>query len=593
MYRGQNVLKQRLRRYYRPKYLPRTQAVWIDQDAKPMLGNLRRRRQQLWPNRQDAVSLSAMTRGRFCFLNQTIDLAADSKAGFYGLNWQPNAPRLWRFHLHYHESLLELAGQAGANVAWQMVESWLADDENQSPYSDPDAWHPFCISMRLPNWLMLAGTEEVPDSFQQPFWDSVSRQLDWLWRNPEWDLGGNHLLENLRTLAVADAVLGGDVRIDRRRLYRWINREIVKQVLPTGEHFERTPTYHALMLLALIEIGNAAEFVGESCLAENAVESMASFLQRILQPDGNVPLFGDSVIAETPDPQVLILESGSGLMETDLPRNHRREDYWLWRSTDGTSISQHCLIFDVGNAACDHLPAHAHADLLCISASVFNERLLVDTGTFDYEDTPQRRHCRSTFAHNTASVDQRNQFDLWSRFRMGRRGHVRGKAMGSGDGFEWCLAWHDGYADTGVTKVFRLVISKEANGSHFYWLIADWIDSADIHHVSSPLHIGPAFQVATIDTTQSVCRSVRQLGGQIFVRSSATTTLGRSDYYPDFGHRISVDRIEQSATLASQQPLVWTLSSEQHNEIPEVRPTSDLCEISWAPGVSFHVNFHN
>ena len=598
MYRGKNVLGRQLRRFYRPAYRARTSSVRLNNAAGPLLDVLRQRREHLWPNRQDAESLAAINCGEFRFLNQTLDLAADSQSGLEGLNWQPDAPRLWRFHLHYHESLLELAGQEGPDVAWQLVESWLGDIGNQTPHADPDSWHPFCLSMRLPNWLMLAGTEAMPNSLSQQFWKSVSEQVDWLWQNPEWDLGGNHLLENLRTLAIADAVLEGDVRIHRTELYRWIDREIETQVLPTGEHFERTPTYHALMLLAVLEIAEAAELVGQRCMAAEASVRMADFLETVLHPDGGIPLFGDSVFAETPDPGSLIRSLGfqpgktkstSGLLSRDDSAN---DDYWVWRSGLG-SVQEHCLIFDTGNAACDLLPAHAHADLLCVSASAYGKRFLVDTGTFDYEDTPQRAHCRSTFAHNTARVNDRSQFDVWSRFRMGRRGHVRGKTMGIGEGFGWCLAWHDAYADTGVRRTCRLIVVDEDHPTGFRWLIADWIDATASHQISSPLHIGPAFKVATIDTNLSICHLISDLPKEIFVRSSATTTLSKNDYYPDFGQKFLIDRIEQSATVTGGQPLIWTLSSHDDDALPKILPTSNGCGIEWGDRVSFRIDFSN
>lgn len=546
----------------------------------------------------------AMAKGQFQFLNQTINLAIGAEAnGNWSVNWDPDAPRLWRFHLHYHESLLELADQVGVEAAWMQVESWLSDSRNQSPYTDPDAWHPFCLSMRLPNWLVLAGTEKIDDRLSVAFWQSVSQQVDWLWQNPEWDLGGNHLLENLRTLAIADAVLEGDLRIDRQVLYRWINHEIETQILTTGEHYERTPTYHALMLLAIMEIANAAEAVGVSCLAAGAAKRMARFLASILHPDGGIPLLGDSVFAETPSPKILLSEFG-GLEEltADSDPVHQdcpvHQDYWVWRSAakhraSATGDRRAFLLFDVGNSACDHLPAHAHADLFCLSASAFGERLIVDVGTFDYEDTSQREYCRSTRAHNTARIDERSQSDLWSRFRMGRRGHVLGKKSGTIEGCQWCLGWHDAYADIGAKKTFRLVVAVDEPEEGFRWLVADWFVGQGSHRISSPLHIGPGFKVDTIDANRSVCRQSAVLADKVIAWSSSRTMLTKGEYFPNFGVQVPIDRIEQSATLASDEPLVWTLSASDDDAAPAIIVKSDYCGIQWGASVSFQIDFSN
>ena len=583
MWRGRGIVQQRWQRRFPRVYQPSTGPVAFTGQSGLLLKKLHRRRLGLWPLRQTPESLAGMAKGKFTFLNEPhslslgVDRSSPAKPGDAfdnRLDWQPNAPRLWRFHLQYHESILELADEVGGDAAWQMIESWLDFPSNQTPYLDADAWHPFCLSVRLPNWLMLAATEEVPSEIDKRFWQSVSEQVNWLWQNPEWDLGGNHLLENLRTLAIADATLTGDICIDRGKLYRWIDQEIESQLLASGEHYERTPTYHALMLLAMIEIADSAEAIGVPCNASSAATKMASFLESILLPDDQIPLFGDSVFTETPTPRTLINDA---LEPSEPSKTPSHSDYWVHQSEDGQSQ----LIVDLGNTACDHLPAHAHADLLTFEAAAFGKRFLVDTGTFDYEESSERIHCRSTHSHNTLRIDEQNHCDVWSRFRMGRRGHVNTRIAGSSDTHAWCLAKHDAYRFLGIANSCRLIVADRRRGNGFAWLVADWFESDESHQLSSPLHIGPEFKLDQTDPELACLRLASDESQSIYLRSSTPIHLSKNEYFPDFGVRVPIDRLEQSSVSKGQQPIVWYLSTTAHEPLPKVKVSVQDCTVHW------------
>ena len=68
-------------------------------------------------------------------------------------------------------------------------------------------------------------------------------------RHLEFDVGGNHLIKNLKALAGL-AVLFGDERTLDRTL-NLLSRQLAVQVLPDGGHFERAPAYHCQVLADL------------------------------------------------------------------------------------------------------------------------------------------------------------------------------------------------------------------------------------------------------------------------------------------------------------------------------------------------------
>ena len=133
--------------------------------------------------------------------------------------------------------------------------------------------------------------------------------------------------------------------------------------------------------------------------------------------------------------------------------SHWHGDYFIHRSERGF------LLFDAGDVGPDHLPAHAHSDLLGFEASAFGKRLFVDSGVFAYQG-PRREEFRKSAAHNVLTVDWVELADVWGSFRVGRRGHAISRQSGRVAGVHWTMAEHDAYRRMDV-RVQR------------WWLIAE------------------------------------------------------------------------------------------------------------------------
>lgn len=221
------------------------------------------------------------------------------------------------------------------------------------------------------------------------------------------------------------------------------------------------------------------------------IAGMGDFLGAILHPDGQVPLFGDSSRDFMPSPAAVFQRLGRRLPDL-CPANAVSQvvgDYWIYRERDKF------LIFDAGAVGPDHLPAHAHADLLTVEASWAGRRLLVDAGVADYEDSPDRAYCRGTAAHNTLQIDGQNQCDVWSRFRMGRRGWPGKLHAGKTGLFHWAWCIHNAYRHLGVPIVGRLIACAEGGS----WVIVDWAEGVGTHSLISRLKLAPEWQIDHAD----------------------------------------------------------------------------------------------
>lgn len=489
--------------------------------------------------------------GEFCFLNLFADLGSP-------IDWATprllTLPRLWRFQFQYMEWLLDIAlnvektsGET-SNPLWKIVLQWI---EAHPPHGTPfsvDAWHPFCISRRIPVWLTLLAIFP-PAAKQLPLiQESLLQQAETLFRNLETDLGGNHLLENARALAMAGVSFTG------RRTEQWLKRscdilqhELHDQILQHGEHFERSPMYHCQMIEALRDVSLAtADCVPEiSALCRSACQRMTTFLTAILHPDGAIPLLSDSGFGEAVIPHPLPAISNS-----KEPEGNRVESYWTCR------CDEDFLLFDAGPIGADHLPAHAHADLLTIEASLNGRRVLVDSGTFNYEADEMRQYCRSTAAHNVLEIDGQNQCDVWSRFRMGRRGRPSPLVSGTMNQWEWAAAVHDAYAFRGVSQVGRWV------GCHVerQWVILDWARGRGRHQLVNRLHLHPGMAGKLVDHQFKL-----ELGADSFwitALGNGTLRLAAGWYCPEFGIRQRSLVLEWETQCEAPAACGWIIGPE-------------------------------
>ncbi|MCO8123453.1 heparinase II/III family protein [Stieleria sp. TO1_6] len=547
VWRSYRVFQRQLRRRMpeRLVFVPRRTIASWKLGADVVCRQIAERRRFLWPERSsDAAKIAE---GRFTFLNQTLDLNVDSGDGGQRLDWNPDAPRLWRFHLHCQEDLLELAETKGADAAYQLIASWLAEPRNQFPTRDADAWHPFCLSRRLPVWLSLASVAEPPLEIAGVFWASVADQVSWLRRNCEWDLGGNHLLENLTALYLADSFLEfhaytgprGSIDLSQtgmpksnsiERTERLLLEQLDEQILETGEHFERTPTYHALMLVCVLQCIEAADLNGSGQRDRliRAASRMNLFAKYLRQANGRFPLLSDSVQDETPDLDKLLAWADTAWDPSIT--NTPTLDYWTCLSGDGDR-----LLFDTGPLACDHLPAHGHADLLQITATIGGREAIVDTGNFEYSPTPMRQRCRSTAAHNVLQLGDQEQCDLWSSFRMGRRGHPVWRQTGHAEDYSWCAAAHNAYG----CLVGRVVISHRR-----CWNVIDWFRKAPEPVIpTSRLHWHPDWklEMTEVDNVVLVTHSEQPKMPALVqcIGMGNQAILDSSVFCPNFGERFA------------------------------------------------------
>lgn len=361
------------------------------------------------------------------------------------INWNDpkhaTGTRLWKLNLHYTEFVLDLE----PNDAVAICRDWIVKNPPFRRDYWRDSWNSFAISNRVVIWMKLLAAIPRDVEGAAELLSSLAQQVRFLERNLENDIGGNHVIKNIKALLWAGAFFAGTEAYRWRSLgLRLLVQELDRQILPDGVHYERTPSYHAQVLADLIECRHV---LGDDRLAGRLDQTLRSMAQAVLDlahPDGAPALFNDAGLntCYAPAECCEVLRQVIGF--TAQPRYvfaYPQAGYW------GAKSQNHTVIVDCGPIAPDDLPAHGHGDVLSFEWSIGNRRMIVDQGVFEYSEGERRQRSRTASSHNTLCFEGADQAEFFAAFRCGRRPtpNLR-RYEPSPNGFVLEGA-HDGYAN--------------------------------------------------------------------------------------------------------------------------------------------------
>lgn len=338
----------------------------------------------------------------------------------------PHPTPLWAFNLHYLAPVLELSAGGRKDLAADLLASWRRAYDHRW---DPVAWHPYPTSLRLGNVALAASlARDAAWGPQLPGW--IVSHAAYLAHHLEYDLRGNHLLENARALLLASVVVDAPQALAWAALSRKILQvEVPEQILPDGAHFELSPMYHCIVLHRLLEM--AAVMGDDDSLTrdvlEPAIARAARFLDAILCPDDDLPLLGDSARNAAPPPRVL-LDLARAYATPSSRRSGPTLDAFadsgihVWRGSDVWAI------LDAGPVCPSYLPGHGQADSLTVEVWVRGVCVVTDPGTHEYTGL-ERAWNRSSRAHSTVTINDEDTSEVWASFRVGGRARISDVAV--------------------------------------------------------------------------------------------------------------------------------------------------------------------
>jgi uncharacterized heparinase superfamily protein len=542
-----------------------------------------------FPEWRPAEALRMLATGEFCFLNVAYSASEATPWSSESLG------KLWLYHLNYFDfvnaDLRAPHHRLHLRRALALARDWCARNGTGLEVG----WEPYPLSLRTVNWLkFLLRNAEAAEALGEgktleALLASLRIQALSLECRLETDLLANHLLKNVKAMMFAGALL------DAPESSRWwakgeklLARELAEQVLPDGGHIERSPMYHAEVLEDLLDLQALGEACGGSCNGmpklSPCVMRMAQFLRCLLHPDGEIPLFNDSVLGVAPAPGGLLERAGAPVEPPSGDRPQvtvfRESGYGVVRDTSSGS----CLIFDCGPLGPDYQPGHGHCDVLSYELALHGRRVVVDTGVSTYESCAERHYERSTSAHNTLRIDGEEQAEIWASFRVGRR--PRGGRLEGGEikGSHFLRGVHFAYQPRGVIHYRTIVLTPRR-----CWVVIDFLGGKGKRLVESFIHFHPSVGVEMSDPPSNngpvradTCWAVRFGEEQYFL-----TTLGggvarpqQTWYAPEFGlrqHRTTLHWAWQGDLPAS---LIYALTpAGQTLPLIEPRPGQPAIEI--------------
>jgi len=487
---------------------------------------------------------------KFEFLNVT------HPSPFVVVDWSAEGmSRLWRYNLHYFDYLLgDRLSDARKSL---LIDDWI----ERNPPGTPDAWDPYPMSLRIVNWVkFFLGTAER-DALSQQWLDSLALQGRWLEQNFEYHLLANHLLKNAVALFHVGAFLNG-AEADRWLARGWghLQKELSEQFLGDGGHYERSPMYHSICLadcydvLALCLQNPDVVHVDSLELLRVVVLRGAEFLRDVSFPDGEIALFNDSAFRIAPMPADLLsrvnsllgasacgpatIESGTAC---ELIERRASGYFGLRHGAD-------MLLVDCGEVGPDYQPGHAHCDTLSYELALDGQRLVVDTGVYDYEAGERRQLARGTASHNTVVVDGQEQSEIWGVFRVARRARPQEVMLhreGAGAVFQGA---HDGYRRLRGRPIHRRRILYDGAGSYE---IQDEVTGSGEHTVESRIHLHPSYRAVIQGMYAVVSNGDGHPSARIEFLEGARPQLEQGRYFPQFG----IEQSSQVLVLKKNGPL--------------------------------------
>ena len=432
----------------------------------------------LWTDEQTAKALRS---GELLLLGASRAIAKSGLSGgarWEEADWQAGGePLLWRYHLYYWDWAWALAAEGpdsdASAVFATMWQSWRAA---VSPGHGP-AWNPYPAALRAWSFCGLFRPLVEGRPAEAAFRADLAAHAGFLRRHLETDVGGNHLIKNLKALAGL-AVFFGDGTLLSRALRR-LDRQLSVQVLADGGHFELAPAYHCQVLADLVDIDALLAAAGhaEPAGLSGAITAMRGWLGAVLTPSGDVPLLNDGF----PVTRELLARIAPAAPPAG-PLHVLRDTGLVRMSAGGWQV-----LMDAGPPCPRELPAHAHADTLSLLVHLDGVPLLIDTGTSTYAAGPARDRERSTAAHNTAEVDSADSTEVWGAFRAGRRARVTGLSAEARPEVVTAEAAHDGYRNLPGKPVHRRRVTVCADELY----VEDEVTGRGVHRVIVRWHLAP------------------------------------------------------------------------------------------------------
>jgi hypothetical protein len=350
-----------------------------------------------------------------------------------------------------------------AEKCLELIESWI----EQNPYLKSANWFSGLeAAVRLINWiwcLKLLQSELNEEKFKRIV-HSIYLQYDFIINNLSlYSSANNHLTGELAGIKIITTVFPEFSKEWNVKSERMLNKVIDDQIFADGVGAEQATDYLIFILDLYTSVVSLTGMTVPEKIKNKLIASM-KFIRSLLCNREKFPIIGDSDDANpfnfgNKDNLLSVLSLLSLITEKKF--NTDEKVFWLtglssndksesvkeshFFSKGGYFVSNQDnagLIFDCGKLGYLSTASHGHCDALSILFSYKELDFLVDNGCYVYHGNKKwRNYFRSTRAHNTVQIDNREQSQMLDDFVYGRKATVTLKEVEK----DRIIAEHDGY----------------------------------------------------------------------------------------------------------------------------------------------------
>lgn len=407
---------------------------------------------------------------QFLFLNQQVVFGNK-------INWNYlTNGKLWLYNLNYFDFLTKR--DQNFNEVRKYIKSY---HDNYDSIIDGKEAYP--TSLRIMNFIKVLNQY---DSDELRF--ILKADIKRLFESLEFHLLGNHLLENSFALYFSSHLYPSEKKLVNQSI-KLLKEQLTEQILEDGGHYERSFMYHQIILGRLLESISISEANPNDWnkdvllfLREKA-ELMIAWMLKMSNNGQIFQRFNDSVEHISPDTSALIVLSKKLRLIQNKSIELRDSGYRMLRLQDLLVTA------NIGNITPSYQPGHSHADSLSFTLHSKGKPIIVDPGISTYENNLQRSLERSTRYHNTISINGKNNNEVWSAFRVGRRAKVTLLK----DSNDYLEAEHNGYRFLKTThrRCWEIKDSKI--------LISDYLSTPEENTCELNIHLHPEVEIRVIN----------------------------------------------------------------------------------------------
>jgi uncharacterized heparinase superfamily protein len=502
----------------------------------------------------DARRGAEMLRGEFTIAGERITASnpfamparEEVQAALHGFGWLAD---------------LRAEGSAAARECCRtLISGWL---ERYSEWS-PLPWRGDVLGRRLVAWLaeypfFAQGTAGAlaDDAFRARILATLARQARHLervalLRAPSFGTDGSGRLGALIGLVYARIALSR-AKEPLQRALALLLKEIDRQVLPDGGHFQRSPVLQLDILNALVGVRSALA-AGKHALPgglQGAIDRMAPMLRFFRHGDGGLVLFN-----HTAEGDAAQIDAALAAADADGTAPSAAPHTGFQRLAAGSAL----IVMDTGAPAAPESDSRAHAGTLSFELSHGRERVIVNCGARAHASAEWLVAQRATAAHSTLALANANSSEIMADGHLGRRPrHVLCRRE-EADGAVLIDTSHDGYEPPfGVLHRRRVYLAADGGDVRGEDRLTR-IRPGDALALAVRFHLHPDVQASIVhDRTATLLRLPSGVAFR-FDASGGRLTLEESIYLGAAAGARRTEQIVVESTLAGEEAHVkWSL----------------------------------